>query len=356
MRVDAAFLAVAAHLTGIGGINVFADDISVVVKGVGGCNHVVGSFALGGVHLGRGDKRSCRSDRVGVSGSGANRFIGAVFGYAFQAIAAEGVSHLVDRGVGIQKRYAFGLVRDVGDHCFFAVGVGYAGEEVACVAVGDLRVVGRGGNREKLSCGIVGKAELTTCAVGYRGDTSRGVGDIHVVFRRIGDPDQSAGGIEKADVFALRERELYRVVERFSAVCVLVEVVALGIAVTAHRFVALFEIDLLAVFADVNATVAGILVGGEHDHALHKVQPEAVTELHRRKIGGVELDRVVLRVRIPRKSAVEEVLDGYGHPVAGPCKVLGLKHKVAALQINRSLTESAKRMGMRAERGVDAVA
>ena len=58
VRIDTAFLAIAANLAGVGRVNVFADYVSVIVKGVCSCDYVIGSLALVGILLFRSSYKS----------------------------------------------------------------------------------------------------------------------------------------------------------------------------------------------------------------------------------------------------------------------------------------------------------
>ena len=88
VRIDSAFLTVAADLARVGGVNVLADNVAVMIEGVGGGDYVVGALAFVVVLLlGGGYKGSCGCSRIGIGGACADRAIGTVFGYTFKAIS-----------------------------------------------------------------------------------------------------------------------------------------------------------------------------------------------------------------------------------------------------------------------------
>ena len=359
VRIDTAFLTVAANLAGIGGVHVLADDIAFIIEGVGGRDHIVRSLALVRILL----LGSCYESSGGCYGIGISRLrtngvVRTVFGYAIKAVAAERVGYLVNLIAGrILKCYVGGLIRGVSDYRLLAIGISNTGKQVARIGVVDRSKVGCN-NGEQLTARIVGEAELTTCTVGYRGNAIRGVGDVHMVSGCIGDLNESTGYVKLIGILTLLESKLNGVVEHISAVYILEEIVALRIAVAAYLRFALFEEGFLAVFSYVDVTGArrAFVDKVGCNHTLHNVELKAVAKLHCRERGSCELDSAVVRVGVTCKCAVEEMLDGDRHSVTGPSEVLRLKHKVSTLEIHGALTESAKLVSMSTVRGVYTIA
>ena len=122
----------------------------------------------------------------------------------------------------------------------------------------------------------------------------------------VGDPDQSAHGVEQINILALLQCQILRIVQHICAVHILIEVVALGIAVAVHLFITLLEVDLFSVLTDID--VAGIkntfVLEGCRHHALHQVKLEAVANLHRREVCRRKLDPAVRRILVSTQRTV----------------------------------------------------
>lgn len=149
VRIDTAFLAVTAYLAGIGGVHVFADDIAVIIEGVGGSDYVVRGFTLVGILL-LGSRYECSRGGygVGIGGLSTDGVIGAVLGYAVKTVATERISYLIDLStVCALKRYARGLARRVCDNSLLSIRVRNSREQIACICVVDRSKIG-GNNGE----------------------------------------------------------------------------------------------------------------------------------------------------------------------------------------------------------------
>ena len=178
-----------------------------------------------------------------------------------------------------------------------------------------------------------------------------------MVSRGILNLNKSARRVKLIDFFTLLQGKLNRIVQHFPAVYILIEIIALRIAVTTDLFIALLKICLLAVFTDIHITdIASILMPEcSRHHALHDIQFITETQFHCREVRCRKPDTAVSSIRICIQCAVIEMLNGNRHTVACPRKVFGRKHQIAALEINACLTKATKCMRMGSVRGVYAI-
>ena len=355
----AASLAFDADVAGILRIHVLADYVAVVVKGVDGLYDIVCRFALvlllGGLNHGH----------AGGGGVGVGRFIAhnelavfhAVLGDAGDLVSGKGVCNAVHRVAGgVEQFYRRGHVFVVLDNSLPSVGVCHGAESAAGICIQYLGIIRSGNRRQQIAA--VSKPKVSAGTVGNGGDPAGGVGDIHMVARRVGDFDQSAGGVKLIGIVALLEGASFGVIAYIRVVYVHIQIVAVGAGVAACNQVALFEAGLLPVLVRIHVAVirfAFVLKRRGH-HALHDIKLEAVAHIHRGEIGDIKLDAALCGILIYTQGAVVQVLYRNRHAVARPGEVLGLEHKVAALEVDAALAEAAELMGVRAVGGVYAVA